>query len=376
VAALLIANGANVNARDVHQKTPLHWAATTGSLRTAKVLVEHGGDIGLRDSDGNTPIQLAEQSMGRNLALALRETGSASLPGTSSQKDFREYLSLIASQRDRDQQSACEEEHYLNSRGDDSIRRVCHLFVSVELRKKIIQSVLTMTSPPAISEEAKRAFVEGNVFFRGAKSTADYNLAVNKYKEALTEAPWWGLAYNNLGIALRDAGRLDEAKTALELYLLTKPADASTAQMTIYEIGGQQQLAEEHKRQERDRQIQCAQECRDGNTARGRGSSGYNDAIQHYKKAAEICSDPRDSAVMYAGLGDVYRLQGNLDEAYKYMQEAFELDPNPQGDRRWIYSNFGVLLDNRGDHAAACQCWRKGCNAGDATSCSNLSRCP
>jgi len=108
-------------------------------------------------------------------------------------------------------------------------------------------SALAMQPPPVIPDEAKRDFAEGNVFMKAAKSGSDYSAAVQKYKEALIEAPWWGDAYYNLGLALTSAERYDEAKQALQFYLLTKPNDAIKAQNKIYEIEAQQKLQQKQE---------------------------------------------------------------------------------------------------------------------------------
>ncbi|MBN1549381.1 ankyrin repeat domain-containing protein [Candidatus Babeliales bacterium] len=53
ITRLLIANGANVNARDKHGKTPLHNAQAKHMVP----LLENGADIEARDNYGNTPLQ-------------------------------------------------------------------------------------------------------------------------------------------------------------------------------------------------------------------------------------------------------------------------------------------------------------------------------
>ncbi len=68
--------------------------------------------------------------------------------------------------------------------------------------------------------------------------------------------------------------------------------------------------------------------------------------------------------------------QGDLDAAYRYMQKAFELMPDPsESDRPGRYTNMGVVLERRGDRAKACVYYRKGCNNGSKVSCRNLSNC-
>jgi len=51
IALLLINNGADVNAKDKHDrnKTPLHHAVARGTVRVAKLLLDHGADINAKD---------------------------------------------------------------------------------------------------------------------------------------------------------------------------------------------------------------------------------------------------------------------------------------------------------------------------------------
>lgn len=97
------------------------------------------------------------------------------------------------------------------------------------LRQKIITLGAEIKPAPAILPEAKRAFVMAGTYQKEAKKPSDFSLAVDAYEDALKIAPWWGDAYYNLSFSLESAGRLDEAKAALNLYLLTKPKDAEEA---------------------------------------------------------------------------------------------------------------------------------------------------
>lgn len=56
VARMLIANGADVNARDhIHGNTLLHEAP---DVDTARVLIEAGAELNIRNKDGQTPLML------------------------------------------------------------------------------------------------------------------------------------------------------------------------------------------------------------------------------------------------------------------------------------------------------------------------------
>ncbi len=294
----------------------------------------------------------------------------ASLPGSTPQVEtpgqkLQHYLSVIKSQREPDlQEPVCKQG--LNEQGDLATVCCC-LFANLNLRKEIVQFVAAMQPPPAIPEEAIRYFVEGNVFLKAAKNAADYKLAINKYKEALVEAPWWGDAYNNLGIALNAAGRREDAKQALQLYLLTKPADAGKARAKIYEIRAQQQLEEEHKR----RCTEFEQEVNQGVEAYH--NHMWDAAIEHYKKALEACPEHPRACTAYCNLGAAYVGKRNLDDGLKYAQKGLELKPDD------VNCN-GQMADTlwfRGDQAGACQYYKKACDLGAQQDCkSYMGLCP
>jgi hypothetical protein len=117
-------------------------------------------------------------------------------------------------------------------------------FADTSSQREIINFVSTMKPAPTIPEVAKRNFVKANTFLKDAKNASDYKYAIDAYEEALLDAPWWGNAYYNLGIALAGAGWYDDAKESINLYLLTNPseADKSQAQNKIYEIEAKQEL--------------------------------------------------------------------------------------------------------------------------------------
>jgi ankyrin repeat protein len=56
---LLIASGAQVDARDEHQRTPLHLAANWGKATLVTMLLARGADVDARDESGWTPLHWA-----------------------------------------------------------------------------------------------------------------------------------------------------------------------------------------------------------------------------------------------------------------------------------------------------------------------------
>ena len=76
IADLLIAKGANVDARDKSGATPLHQAALKGNLAFATLLLQHGADVNARDGDGATPLHNAALSGRREVAVLLLDKGA------------------------------------------------------------------------------------------------------------------------------------------------------------------------------------------------------------------------------------------------------------------------------------------------------------
>ena len=58
---VLIARGANVNARAASDFTPLHESAASGRMEFTKLLLENGADVNARTSDGKTPLDYARE---------------------------------------------------------------------------------------------------------------------------------------------------------------------------------------------------------------------------------------------------------------------------------------------------------------------------
>jgi hypothetical protein len=136
--------------------------------------------------------------------------------------------------------------------------------------------VSSMTPPPAIPEEAKVEFIKANVFMKDAKDISDYKYAIEAYKKALFEAPWWGNAYYNLGMALEAAGQNDDAVESLKMYVLTKPseADAAQAKTKIIEIQAKSELAER-----KAAELQAAMRAKYG--ANGSSSFGWDSLFRY-----------------------------------------------------------------------------------------------
>jgi len=72
----LIANGADINARDETDRTPLQIAVMYFNRNMMHLLVEKGADVNIRDSDGHTTLYYAVESGQKDMAEYLRKNGA------------------------------------------------------------------------------------------------------------------------------------------------------------------------------------------------------------------------------------------------------------------------------------------------------------
>ena len=76
VAMALMERGADIDARDDDQRTPLHYACDKGLTKVAMALMERGADIDARDDDQRTPLHYACGEGLTEVAMALIKRGA------------------------------------------------------------------------------------------------------------------------------------------------------------------------------------------------------------------------------------------------------------------------------------------------------------
>ncbi len=90
-AKLLLDRGADVNAKDEWGKTPLHWASIENYIETAELLLDRGADVKAKDDDGWTPLHWASWDNRIEIAKLLLEKGADPWAEDSSNKIPYDY---------------------------------------------------------------------------------------------------------------------------------------------------------------------------------------------------------------------------------------------------------------------------------------------
>jgi tetratricopeptide (TPR) repeat protein len=87
-----------------------------------------------------------------------------------------------------------------------------------------IRAASAMNPPPPVPQEARRPYVEANTIFKAAQNESDTKQAISLYKEALSQAPWFAAAWNNLSLAQEKAGDYKAASESLNYFVKLEPA--------------------------------------------------------------------------------------------------------------------------------------------------------
>jgi ankyrin repeat protein len=88
VVKLLIEKGAYVNANDKNGWTPLHFAAFSGHIEVVMLLLEHGADPNIKNNEGKTAIDIAREKRHFDIAKLIEEFISFQILSIESPKLF------------------------------------------------------------------------------------------------------------------------------------------------------------------------------------------------------------------------------------------------------------------------------------------------
>jgi len=121
------------------------------------------------------------------------------------------------------------------------------------LRETIITLVRKLDPPPAVPEEAERRMARGRAAVKTATDAKDFLEAAAEFQKAARAAPWLPEVYFNLGVVSEKAGRYEEARRNLKLYLTAAPnaSDAKQVREQLYELEFQAEKAERRAEEER-----------------------------------------------------------------------------------------------------------------------------
>jgi ankyrin repeat protein len=72
---LLLANKAEVNAKNNLGSTPLHCAASLGHKDVAELLLANKAEVNVKENNGDTPLQAAEAFGHKEIVELLRQHG-------------------------------------------------------------------------------------------------------------------------------------------------------------------------------------------------------------------------------------------------------------------------------------------------------------
>lgn len=137
-----------------------------------------------------------------------------------------------------------------------------------------------------------------------------------------TERLWGGtlqvnpastVAHNNLGVALLESGRAEEARLHFEATLALDPQDATA----LFNLG-----------------VIAA------------GRQDWSTAVAHYKQALRV---NKKNALVWNNLGVVASERGDLDKAIAFYRHAIKLDPRDADP----HVNLGAALERSGDRPGA-----------------------
>ncbi|MBI4679055.1 MAG: tetratricopeptide repeat protein [Elusimicrobia bacterium] len=166
--------------------------------------------------------------------------------------------------------------------------------------------------------------------------------AIRHYRLALQARPDAASARNNLGVALAGQGRIEEALRQYELALLAQPdfAEAHSNLGSALARQGRMDEAVRHYGLALQAQPYCASA--HNNLALALAGQGrLDDAVRHYDLALQARPD---FAEAHSNLGGALARQGRLDDAVRHYELALQARP----DFAEAHNNLGAALAKQG----------------------------
>ena len=160
----------------------------------------------------------------------------------------------------------------------------------------------------AITKQYPEAFIVWNILGASAAQIEMLDLAITAFQKVISLKPNFADAYYNMGVALKDQGKMEEAIESFNKSISLKPDYAEAYSNMGVALQEQDKLDE---------------------------------AITAYNKAISL---KPDYAKAYSNIGNVLKDQGKLDEAVEAYNKSISLNP----DFAKAYSNMGIVLKDQG----------------------------
>ena len=170
----------------------------------------------------------------------------------------------------------------------------------------------------------------------------DYTSDLSIWEDTVAKAPANERAHNNLGTALTDRGRFEEAIVHYRKALEIKPDHAQTLNnfgLAIAHFGRLDEAAAQYRKalKVEPEYVQAFNNL--GNAMAGCGR--VEEAIAYYQKAVELKPDYADA---YSNLGLALARRGRVEEAIACYRKALKIEP----DSAAIHNNLGLALADCG----------------------------
>ena len=186
-----------------------------------------------------------------------------------------------------------------------------------------------------------------------SRTRGSWTMRVACYRRALELKPDYAEAHNNLGVALKDQGKLDEAVACYRRALELKPDYAEAH----YNLGNA--LKDQGKLDEAvacyRRALELKPDYAEAHNNLGvalKDQGKLDEAVACYRRALEL---KPDYAEAHNNLGVAFKDQGKLDEAVACYRRALELKP----DYAEAHNNLGVAFKDQGKLDEAVACFRR-----------------
>lgn len=210
----------------------------------------------------------------------------------------------------------------------------------------VVAAIAVAVNWPMLSSVRMRAITETNLG-TALHEAGRFDEAIRRYEKAVQLQPDYAPAYNNLGVTLRARGRVDEAIHAYERGLSLKD-DYPDLHYNLANA-----LLEQNRADEAAGHLRRSLAGEPGSAAAHNNlGMALSAKGQHVQALAEfraaVALDPR-SALAHRNLGNVLATLGRSDEARAALERAVTLDP---GDASATY-DLGSLLLEAGRYADA-----------------------